>query len=106
MEENQLKTISIHSFRSLKELKIAKLSNNYLTLQDTSHEYHDQYGTKSPFYNCMLLEELYLANNSISEIFSDWILSDLRLRKLDLRYNNISYITVSKSIWKKVPLKN
>jgi len=106
MEENQLKTISIHSFSSLKELKIAKLSNNYLTLQDTSHEYYDQYGTKSPFYNCMLLEELYLANNSISEIFSDWILSDLRLRKLDLKHNNISYITVSKSIWKKILLKN
>ncbi|KAG5334657.1 TOLL protein, partial [Acromyrmex heyeri] len=93
MEENQLMTISSHSFSFLKALKIAKFSNNYLTLEDSYHEYPDPFGSKSPFYDCVSLEELYLANNNISKIFSDWILSDLGLRKLDLKYNNISLIT-------------
>ena len=105
MEENQLMTISGHSFSFLKALKIAKFSNNYLTLEDSYHEYPDLFGSKSPFYDCVSLEELYLANNNISKIFSDWILSDLGLRKLDLKYNNISLIRVSKSIWKKITFK-
>lgn len=94
MEENQLMTISDQSFTSLGQLKIAKFSKNRLTLQSDFLQYQDEYGTKSPFYYCIELKELYLANNSISEIFSDWKLSNLQLRKLDLRYNNISFITV------------
>ncbi|GAB1860996.1 Protein toll [Camponotus japonicus] len=93
IEENQLMSISGQSFTSLKYLKIAKFSKNHLTLQSTFLEYKDEYGTKSPFHQCIELKELYLANNSISEIFSDWKFSDLQLRKLDLRYNNISFIT-------------
>lgn len=88
-------SISGQSFTSLQKLKIAKFSKNQLTLQSTFLEYQDEYGTKSPFHQCSELKELYLANNSISEIFSDWKLSSLQLRKLDLRYNNISSITVS-----------
>lgn len=94
IEENQLMTIANQAFSFLTKLKIAKLSNNCLTLQYTFHGFPDQYG-KSPFHDCESLEELYLANNSISEIFNDWILSDLRLRILDLKYNNITAITVS-----------
>lgn len=98
MEENQLMSISDQSFTSLRQLKVAKFSKNRLTLQSsTFFDYQDEYGIKSPFHDCIELKELYLANNSISEIFSDWKLSNLQLRKLDLRYNNISYITVS--IW-------
>lgn len=103
LEKNQLTTIANQGFSDLKELRIAKLSYNYLTLQQTFSD--PEYGTKSPFYNCLYLEELYLANNNISEVLSDWILSDLRLRKLDLKYNNISVITVSKNTWKKCTLK-
>ncbi|XP_011863303.1 PREDICTED: protein toll-like [Vollenhovia emeryi] len=91
MEENQLTTISNHAFSSLKQLKIAQLSHNYLTLQQTVYE-SDPLGKKSPFHDCVKLEELYLANNSISEMFSDWVLSDVQLRILDLKYNNISCI--------------
>lgn len=97
MEENQLITIDNNGFISLKELKIAKLSNNYLTLEYSFHGFPDQY--QSPFHYCQSLEELYLANNSISEIFTDWIISDSRLRILDLKYNNITAITVS--IWER-----
>lgn len=95
MEENQLMIISDHSFTSLKQLRIAKFSNNRLTLRSTFLGYHDEYGTNSPFHYCEYLKELYLANNNISEIFSDWKLSNLKLRILDLRYNNISSIDVS-----------
>ncbi|XP_050465403.1 protein toll [Cataglyphis hispanica] len=92
MEENQLMIISDHSFTSLNQLKIAKFSNNRLTLRSTFLGYKDEYGTNSPFHYCTNLKELYLANNNISEIFSDWKLSNLYLRILDLRYNNISSI--------------
>lgn len=95
IDKNQLTTISNQGFSSLKQLRVATLSYNYLTLEQ---QFADQYGSKSPFHDCMLLEELYLANNSISEVFSDWLLSDIRLRKLDLKYNNITYITVSKKV--------
>lgn len=87
-------TIADQSFTSLKGLKIAKFSNNRLTLQSIFSEYYE-FGSNSPFHHCVVLKELYLANNSISKIFDDWKLSDLQLRKLDLRYNNISFITVS-----------
>lgn len=93
MEKNKLMTISDHAFSSLKKLKIIRMSNNYLTLKDTLYEYSDPYGKQSPFRNCESLEELYLANNNISEIFIDWTLVDLQLRKLDLKYNNITNIT-------------
>ncbi|XP_011643169.1 protein toll [Pogonomyrmex barbatus] len=93
MEQNQLIIIDDYGFSPLKQLKIAKLSNNYLTLQRTFDDYPNEYRTKSPFHDCESLEELYLANNSISEICSDWVMSTTQLRKLDLKYNNISIIT-------------
>lgn len=104
IKKNQLTTISNQGFSSLQQLRIAILSYNNLTLQE-EQPFADQFGNKSPFYDCVSLEELYLANNSISEVFSDWLLSDIQLRKLDLKYNNISSITVSKSTWERVPLK-
>ncbi|EZA52048.1 hypothetical protein DMN91_009805 [Ooceraea biroi] len=95
MQENQLVSISDQSFVSMKRsLKIVRLSKNHLTLQTTHGlEYRDEYGAKSPFAECESLEELYLANNNISEIFSDWVVSNPNLRQLDLKYNNISLIT-------------
>lgn len=95
MEKNNLMTISDQSFSSLTHLKIAKFCHNNLTLKSTLFEYEDEYGQKSPFHNCILLEELYLNNNNIPVIFSDWILSSSKIRKLDLKYNNITFISVS-----------
>ncbi|KAL0115503.1 hypothetical protein PUN28_010786 [Cardiocondyla obscurior] len=91
IDQNHLTVISSQGFRPLNQLKIANLSDNYLTLKQS--DYQDEFGRWSPFRHNLLLEELYLANNSISEIFSDWILSDIQLRKLDLKHNNISYIS-------------
>lgn len=92
MEKNQLTTIADGSFSSLEHLRIVRLSNNHLTL---TSRYRDEYGAKSLFYESAFLEELHLTNNSVSEIFNDWTISMTKLRKLDLKYNNISFITVS-----------
>jgi len=108
MQENRLMSISEQSFVSLKKsLRIVRLSRNNLTLRPAHgmFQYRDEYGAKSPFHDCEELEELYLANNSISEIFSDWVVSNFKLRKLDLKYNNISVISVSNSRQITSPIK-
>nr|XP_012235797.1 PREDICTED: protein toll-like isoform X1 [Linepithema humile]XP_012235798.1 PREDICTED: protein toll-like isoform X1 [Linepithema humile] len=87
MERNHLKIISNYNFRYVRNLKTIKLSHNFLTLESNGLY------VSSPFYNCDSLTELYLANNSISKIFDDWINSK-KLRRLDLSYNNISSIQV------------
>ena len=95
MEENRLQVIEDRSFNSLSSLLVAKFSSNRLTLNNSLILYHDEYGKKSPFHDCTSLEELYLANNNISEIFGDWIISSIKLRVLDLKYNKIPSISVS-----------
>lgn len=95
MEENQLTTISTRSFGYISNLKIAKFSNNFLTLHDPFQDILEPSDRQSPFHPCTNLEELYLVNNSISQIYNDWIVSNLKLRKLDLKYNYISSITTS-----------
>ncbi|XP_076649811.1 toll like receptor [Halictus rubicundus] len=93
MSENQLQTIEDASFKSLENLKIAKFSNNLLTFNNSLSAYHDEFGKKSPFHHCLSLEELYLDKNNISEIFGDWIIISLKLKILDLKYNQIPYIS-------------
>nr|XP_012233845.1 PREDICTED: protein toll-like [Linepithema humile] len=89
MEQNHLRTISDNSFGSLESLEIVYLSNNHLTLQSNMRV--QEIGWLSPFYNCHSLKELYLANNSISQIFDDWC-TEFKLEKIDLSYNNITSI--------------
>lgn len=93
MEKNRLQVIEDRSFNSLSSLLVAKFSDNQLTLNNSLILYHDEYGKKSPFHDCTSLEELYLSKNNISEIFGDWIISSLRLRVLDLKYNKIPSIS-------------
>ncbi|XP_076672912.1 toll like receptor [Andrena cerasifolii] len=93
MEENRLQVIEDKSFNSLSSLRVAKFSDNQLSLNNSLVLYHDEYGKKSPFHDCTSLEELYLSKNNISEIFGDWIISSLRLRVLDLKYNRIPSIS-------------
>ncbi|XP_043248170.1 protein toll [Colletes gigas] len=93
MKENQLQVIEDTSFNNLEHLKIAIFSNNQLSFNNSLALYHDEYGKKSPFQACTSLKELHLANNNITEIFGDWIISSLNLRLLDLKYNRISYIS-------------
>jgi len=93
MKKNQLKYISNYSFKSLKKLKIVDLSINNLTLQSNDND--PSFKSLSPFQYCILLKELYLANNNISKIFGDWITIHRQLQKLNLSYNNIFSVKVS-----------
>lgn len=97
MQENQLKMIEDMSFNFLTNLRVALFSDNQLSFNTSLSVYQDEYGKKSPFHGCSSLEELYLVRNNISEIFGDWIISNLKLRILDLQYNQIPYISVSRS---------
>lgn len=100
LEHNRLSFIDSSAFSHLDQLKHARLSHNRLSfineefLQD-SLPYMDIFGKKSPFRDCINLEYLYLANNSITEIFADWRIVLTKLRTLDLSYNRIEHLLVS-----------
>lgn len=91
MENNDLTFINVDAFGYLKNLKVAKFGNNKLTLHTGVY---DIFGHISPFHHCHSLEELYLAHNNITEMHSDWVVSNTRLRKLDLKYNSFNYLQV------------
>ncbi|XP_014472682.1 PREDICTED: protein toll [Dinoponera quadriceps] len=93
MENNHLTTIEHRSLNPMSSLRIARFSNNRLTLRSPLSNYSDIYALYSPFQNCLQLEELHVANNSISMIFNDWIFVMMKLRILDLKYNNISILS-------------
>lgn len=92
LEENKLTNIHDQAFSSLQNLQIARFSYNELTLNSSLAQYRDDFGTRSPFHYCTAIEELHLAHNNISEIFSDWVISAPHLRLLDLKYNQLSFI--------------
>ncbi|XP_033296899.1 protein toll [Bombus bifarius] len=93
MSENKLKVIEDTSFYSLTKLRIAQFSHNYLKFNASINTYPDDFGNKSVFHTCTALQELHLARNNISEIYSDWTIGSLKLRILDLRYNQITQIS-------------
>lgn len=95
IENNHLTTITHKSLSPMTSLRIASFSNNHLTLQSSWSDYSDMSTIYSPFRDCTLLEELYLANNNVQMIFNDWLFNILKLRVLDLKYNNISILRVS-----------
>jgi len=66
MKKNYLKSISDHSFASLKKLMVVDLSNNHLMLQ--SNDKDSRFESKSPFYDCILLKELDLSYNNIFSV--------------------------------------
>ncbi|XP_067206517.1 protein toll-like isoform X1 [Linepithema humile] len=82
MERNYLSTIFDYAFIFLRRLKIINLSHNCLTLSKKSNAF---------LIISSNIEKLYLVNNSISEILTDWK-SYYNLQILDLSYNNISTI--------------
>lgn len=49
----------------------------------------------SNLYNCPNIENIYANNNSITQIFDDWIQKDGKLNVIDLRSNPIAENTVS-----------
>lgn len=96
MENNRLRTIHGMAFIPVPNLRVARFSHNELTLKsEMAPQFQDIFGTRSPFHSCTFLEELHLAYNNISEIYSDWTISGTHLRLLDLKYNNIDFISMS-----------
>lgn len=95
MENNDLTFIHLNAFGYLRNLKVAKFANNKLTVRTGIY---DIFGHISPFHHCHSLEELYLAHNNITEMFSDWVVSNTRLRELDLKYNSFNYLQVTNTL--------
>lgn len=91
IEENDLTYISRNAFTSVVNLRIARFAKNALSLRT---DLIDIYGFVSPFHPCNFLEELYLSHNNISDMFSDWLISGVNLRKLDLSFNSFDYLQV------------
>ncbi|CAB0032072.1 unnamed protein product [Trichogramma brassicae] len=87
LESNQLEHIHLDAFADLVELRVARLANNRLSL---ATGLSDHFGSISPLRPCAQLEQLYLANNNVSEIYADWTLYMAKLRKLDLSDNLFS----------------
>ncbi|KAK6628561.1 hypothetical protein RUM43_002376 [Polyplax serrata] len=100
LEYNELSYLDSDALGHLQQLKHARFSHNMLSFLDEDgrpqggFSYKDTFGNKSPFRHCVHLEYLYLANNSITEIFSDWRIVLVKLRVLDLSLNKIQYLIV------------
>ncbi|XP_001604577.1 protein toll [Nasonia vitripennis] len=89
MENNCLSFIHLEAFSFLGNLRVARFANNRLSLHTGLY---DIFGHISPFHNCHSLEELYLAHNNVTEMHSDWLVSNVRLRELDLKHNAFNYL--------------
>ena len=92
LEHNWLQHIAVQAFRHMPGLKQLRMSHNRLSLRGTETDVGE---VQSVLNACLELEELYIANNSITTIFSDWVLTLLNLRTLDLSHNLISSLAVS-----------
>lgn len=95
MEHNDIKFIDSHAMRTLQNLRIAKFSYNELTLKSIGFNTKSEFGLISPFESVQsTIEELHLAYNNITDIFSDWRFAT-HLTKLNLRNNKLRFIRVS-----------
>lgn len=88
LKENRLRHIDSQAFIAFKKLGILDMSNNLLQFTDTSMR-----RTMSPLKFCDMLEDLQLANNSLTKIFIDWR-EFKELHILNLAHNAISHIKV------------
>ncbi|XP_001604871.2 protein toll [Nasonia vitripennis] len=85
LEYNELSYIDAKAFAPLSQLRFARFANNKLTLDNCLA---DSFGQFSPFHSCSSLEELNLAHNNITKMYSDWTITGTNLRILDLSYNS------------------
>ncbi|KAK0080463.1 hypothetical protein PV325_013913 [Microctonus aethiopoides] len=92
MEHNDIKFIDPHAMRTLQNLRIAKFSYNELTLKSIGFNTKSEFGLISPFEPVQsTIEELHLAYNNITDIFSDWRFAT-HLTKLNLKNNQLRFI--------------
>lgn len=87
LEHNRLQHIAVQAFMHVPGLKQLTLSHNRLSLRGPQTDIGE---VQSVLNACLKLEELYIRNNSITTIFSDWVLTLANLRTLDLSHNLIS----------------
>ena len=92
LEHNRLQHIAVQAFQHVPGLKRLTLSHNRLSLRGPETHVGE---VQSVLNACLELEELYIRNNSITTIFTDWVLTLLNLQTLDLSYNLISSLEVS-----------
>ena len=81
---NELNTLNIYTFRDMIKLKVLKANNNKIRYLEPN------------IFEMMLLEQLYLFNNSLSVLpqglFTSIPTSMLYLQVLDLRHNNLQLL--------------
>lgn len=93
---NMLHTIHVSTFAQTTSLKRLDMQNNQLAFHDLSFVVSEQdigEGDRTPFQYMESLQVLNLRNNSITTMFRDWNVLNLKLRELDLSYNNISSLS-------------
>uniref|UniRef100_A0A8D8H726 Protein toll n=1 Tax=Culex pipiens TaxID=7175 RepID=A0A8D8H726_CULPI len=90
---NMLHTIHVNTFSQTTALKRLDMQNNQLAFHDLSFVVEEQNiaeGDGTPFQYLESLQVLNLRNNSITTVFRDWNVLNLKLKDLDLSNNNIS----------------
>jgi protein toll len=87
LSSNVLEHVDKDAFVANHEVRHINLDNNLLSFSEMSRDY---FGSYSPFHYCTRLEVISLRNNSIEEIFADWKISLVHLRRLDLRQNKLT----------------
>jgi protein toll len=92
LSNNEISIVESGGFQGVPKLRVVRFNNNKLKFGGAPNDF---FGSYSPLHLCINLEELWLANNSLTEVFADWRLSMLKLRTLDLSYNNFTYVSVS-----------
>lgn len=80
-------------FDGLVKLKAINISDNQLTTITSNIQIKDGYGPYSVFQKCNKLEDLQLANNSLTEIYGDWRLL-VSLHTLNVAFNRIPRVEV------------
>lgn len=92
--DNRITRVEPQAFQILTSLKTVNLSNNMLAFDDISKNGNS---VLSPLNYCRMLENIQLENNTLNMIFPDWLHFE-NLEFINLAYNNISQITVSKCL--------
>lgn len=91
LNNNQLTSLEQGIFTNLYSLKFIDLSNNRISFGVQVENLSGEIQVGSRFAGLNNLEHLNLRNNSITEIFEDFTLSNLK--ELDLSYNNITKLS-------------
>ncbi|XP_046673233.1 LOW QUALITY PROTEIN: protein toll-like [Homalodisca vitripennis] len=91
---NRIQEIKGEQFYGLESLKSLNISDNQLSSLAPTTQLND-FGNYSVLQNCKNLEDLQLANNSLTEVYADWKMLLNRLHILNLAFNNIQIVEIA-----------